>query len=353
MYARGSIDSQARGDLIGRYLKSYPNLKGHVQGGKSELGRGAGPKRRWTRAAGGGAAHGRGCCCSVLVGDSPARLVFPGCVGGAVRCIEDREYPCPWLAPRVGADTAEEVDGLEEAAELDSDADDLGVEGQGKACMGRASGEGAGVGRKGFEFLWSRRINECRAEEVRRGKNRRQTRQGTYLARKRGCDRWGCPLGGQHEAQERKERAAAESRGGKEAKDLYVNQLSMPNEKKRRARVAIKEARGTNLSMRYGTQPPCSIPAPVSMGWIKGRKGEQKGARYPPLLQAFILLDARATSTSTPRSTLHAHLHPVHRAPDSVPKCVQVRISTECVQAGANLSASWTTIQRIPEALIR
>jgi hypothetical protein len=51
---------------------------------------------------------------------------------------------------------AEEVDGLEEAAELDSDADDLGVEGPGKACMGRASGEGAGVGRKGFEFLWVR-----------------------------------------------------------------------------------------------------------------------------------------------------------------------------------------------------
>jgi hypothetical protein len=55
-----------------------------------------------------------------------------------VRCVEDREYPCPWLALRVGADTAEEdVDGLEEAAELDSDADDLGVQGPGKACMGQ------------------------------------------------------------------------------------------------------------------------------------------------------------------------------------------------------------------------
>jgi hypothetical protein len=71
------------------------------------------------------------------------------CVGCTV---EEREYPCPWLALRMGADTAEE-EVLEEVT-LDSEADDLGVGGPGKTRMGRASGEGAGVGRKGFELRW-------------------------------------------------------------------------------------------------------------------------------------------------------------------------------------------------------
>jgi hypothetical protein len=77
----------------------------------------------------------------------PERAVL--CIGCTV---EDREYACPWLALRMGADMAEE-EVLEEVA-LNSDADDLGVGGLGNARMGRASGEGVGVGRKGFELRW-------------------------------------------------------------------------------------------------------------------------------------------------------------------------------------------------------
>jgi hypothetical protein len=65
------------------------------------------------------------------------------------------------------------------------------------------------------------------------------------------------------------------------------------------------------LSMRYGTQPPCSIPAPVSMGWIKGWKGEHRGARYPPLLQPLSSL------TRAQRPRRHPALPPRPSPPSS------------------------------------